>query len=171
MTLTEEIWKEFTPGYSVSSLGYVRNDLTNRTLKAWVHPIRQDKYAYIGVKIADKWMRLAVHRVVATAFIPNNNQRRCVNHLNGIKNDNRSENLEWCSYKDNIAHAQATGLMSKTSLRRKLTWAQVSVIRTLRKYNCSVPMLMRMFSVSEPTIYSILHQRYYQTPAIQEEGA
>lgn len=63
-------------------------------------------YAVVNLYNKNKKMKsLSVHRLVATAFIPNPNNYSDVNHINGIKLDNRVENLEWCSKQQNTKHA------------------------------------------------------------------
>ena len=75
-------------------------------VKTW-----KDKFGYECVTIAQK--NIFVHRLVASAFVENENQKDCINHKNGIKTDNYFENLEWVTKAENNRHAFRTGLNRK----------------------------------------------------------
>jgi hypothetical protein len=99
-----------------------------------------------------------VHRLVAQAFIPNPNNYPQVNHKNGIKTDNRVENLEWCNNRQNIIHSFKIGRVAPfggKAPRAKLTNPQVIDIKTklLQGYrNCD---LARKYNVTGTTIGDI----------------
>lgn len=115
----KEIWKpiEGHDGYIVSNLGNVKSldrtlevknrwgqyspkNLTGKMLKA-----RRFTNGYMGVNLG-RGKCFLVHRLVASAFISGDTSMQ-VNHKNGIRHDNRAENLEWLSCSDNHRHSYA----------------------------------------------------------------
>lgn len=93
------------PRYEINADGTIRNVLTGHELK---HNISSN--GYHSVELFDdsgKHKRISVHRLVATAFVPNPNNYPCVNHKDEIKGNNNAENLEWCSYKYNSNYGNA----------------------------------------------------------------
>ena len=96
-----EIWKKVDgyDNYSVSSEGRVRNDKTLRILKA-----KRSKKGYMCVGLCrnGKMKSFRVHRLVGQAFLPNPENKECIDHINCIRDDNRVENLRWCSHKENM---------------------------------------------------------------------
>lgn len=111
---SEEIWKPI-PGYDgwyeVSDRGRVRsfkkqNDErreTPRILSDW-----KNKYGYsqVGLCLDGTRIYCTVHRLVMNAFNPHPNSGKLeINHLNGVRDDNRLSNLEWCTRRENVEHA------------------------------------------------------------------
>tara|TARA_R110002126_G_scaffold35127_1_gene108520 strand:+ start:42 stop:503 length:462 start_codon:yes stop_codon:yes gene_type:complete len=87
----------------------------------------KNKYGYIQVSLSNngKQKTFLVHRLLATAFIPNPENKSCVDHINGIKHDNRLENLRWLTNKENLNafRSNPVNLITKGCIRKtKYAW-------------------------------------------------
>jgi len=110
--------------------------------------------------------RYSVARLVAIHFIPNPENKPQVNHINGDKLDNRVENLEWCTSKENIRHAFENGLkVSKVGENQnlaKLTNSDIDYIRYLLSTNTAQREIARIFNVSDALISLIKHNKLWK---------
>lgn len=72
----------------------------------FLKPVK-DKYGYLRITVSKNGTRKSffVHRLVAQAYIPNPENKPTINHINGIKTDNRVENLEWATHKEQKTHS------------------------------------------------------------------
>jgi hypothetical protein len=113
----QEIWVSlpgFNDSYIISNLGHIKkvkppfNATTDNIFKGMVK--NKTGYYRIRLTIGLKRKRYFLHRLIAKAFIPNPENKPYINHKNGIKTDNRIENLEWVTPRENNIHALEIGL-------------------------------------------------------------
>jgi hypothetical protein len=170
----EEIWKDITGYeglYQVSNFGRVKS-LERKVIQkdGGLFSVRETirkqfcamGYLYVDLYKDFKKTKFRIHSLVAMAFLKNENNLIEINHKNGIKTDNQSENLEWCTHSDNLIHAFKTGLFisvkGENKLNSKLTNENISEIKSLYKTgNFSHRSLAKKFNVCSSTIHNILN--------------
>lgn len=113
--MTEPV--EFAPDYFVYAHGVVVTKKFKKPRE--LRPANRKGYAGINYIVNGQRKSICVHRLVAKYFLPKVGGKDFVNHINGVKSDNRVENLEWCTLKENSRHARDAGLL-KTTLTREI---------------------------------------------------
>lgn len=156
-----EYWKQVVgTRYLVSINGEVSNMDTQRILE-----LNEDQNGYITVNLYDPEKRtVRVHRLVAEVFVANPDNKPVVNHLNGIKSDNRYTNLVWATSTENLQHAYDTGLKSKGS---ELSWSkltesdveQIKLMFIAGNRSCDIA---RQFGIAEGSVSNIKKGRAWK---------
>jgi len=134
--------------YEISNYGRIRNINTSKILKQQTSS-NNGYYHYTGyMTISNKQKNVSTHRIVATMFVPNPENKPEVNHRDGYKNQNDikchnfSWNLEWVLPKENIQHAKQFGLrnyIGENNPKSLITDQQViEVCELLVKYNGNI---------------------------------
>lgn len=173
---TNEVWlpvqfRGLGGHYSVSNLGRLRSEVTRRGTVAG--KIKNAFTGHAGYVLASLSLhgvdhRVGMHQLVAGAFIPNPEGKRCVNHRNGNRADNRVENLQWTTHKENSQHAMDE-LGWKEKRRRgeshpkaKVTEEKVLAIRARYAAGEMQKDLAVEFGINASTASSIISGRYWK---------
>lgn len=182
-----EVWKriENYPLYYVSNFGRIKSDERRvryvhycgkemfRILKGKILSLSKGFYAQVGLKNEGKRQKThLVHRLVAEAFIENDKNKPFVNHKDGNKLNNRVENLEWCTYRENTDHAVANNLVAygNRSNKSKLTEYQVVEIKSLLAKGYTCKDVAKKYNVHLSTI-SLINKgkNWHRVPNVNEK--
>jgi hypothetical protein len=181
-----ETWKELAHKgitFEVSNMGRVRTPARTHTYtrvrdgkkqtitrtrapQEYTPQPHHSGYLAIELRQNGERIRTSLHQLVALAFVPGFQEGLCVNHINGVKEDNRAENLEWVSFSRNTEHAWETGLVNLRGDNQptaKLTSKRVAYIRRLLQQGIKPHTLAVVAGVSEATIYYIRDGKRWAT--------
>ena len=176
-TMLEETWKDiegFNGFYQVSNLGRVKS------LGGWcgtakkkerIRTLSHTKDGYLKVRLMYKGKDITcrVHRLVAEAFIPNPKNLETVNHIDGNKENNVVNNLEWCDRIYQMEHAYKlklkTSRLGSDNTNAKLTDEDIKYIKSVyKKYSreFNTVSLAKKFNVTNRVIGLIVNNKTYK---------
>lgn len=176
--MSKEIWKDikgYEGRYQISSHGIVKS-LSRQAGTAYLKErilsqkrLTKDGYPRVALRDGVKAKEISVHRLVATHFIDNPDDKETVNHIDGDKTNNRVDNLEWSNRSEQMDHAYKlrlkTSISGSDNSQSKLTDDQVREIRQTfvkgsRKFGSAA--LARKFGVTHRTILLVVNGETYK---------
>jgi hypothetical protein len=157
-----EIWKDI-PGYGnryqASNLGRIKNVSTGNVLKGELtRGYRRHEFWDLKTK---KAKREFAHKLILLAFVNNYENKPCCNHKNGIRDDNRIVNLEWCTHQENIIHACRSGLSKIGSQRGWSKITEADAIEIVRLYRTGMKQkdIKKLYPLAQSGICKIINGR------------
>ena len=162
----KELWKPLLEykGIEVSSIGRIRKAANKRRKERILTEFPKDRDGYCRCsvqKLDGTWTSQPVHRLVAKAFIPNVWNKQAVNHIDGNRQNNKVENLEWVTPKENVIHSFRFGSRiecKQVPKRTLLTDFQISQIDILRK-SYTVNQIAKLFNIEYQSLKNIIHKK------------
>ena len=186
LKIVNEEWKDIEGQegyYMISNLGRLKTidrvitksngfeyKLKGRVIKT--HIDKDNGYERTTLPVDGRRKTAFIHRIVAKAFIPNPENKATVNHKNSIRSDNRVENLEWCTYKENTLHAKNKGRLKQPKgvnhVRAKLKESNIQEVYDLYKKGLSKSEIGRRFGISAGAVYHIVHRKTWKHVEIKD---
>jgi hypothetical protein len=133
-------------------------------------------YVYAQLNVNGRARTVRVHRLAAEAFVPNPDGKPYVNHINGIKDDNRADNLEWVTGTENNKHAGAIGLVPpfRYVYKAEMPDGDVVVAEGLadiaRKAGVTVNTVINTINRGRPGYCGIMFSKHKRATTISQES-
>jgi hypothetical protein len=142
--------------YLITKDGDIYRNITYRKLKC-----SSDKNGYLKIRLLNKSGRksMFLHRLLAIQFIPNPLNKPFINHIDGNKSNNKLNNLEWCTHKENMKHAWDNNLYKDytESIKKANNATSIEVFDTLNniKYK-SMSEMSRLLKIPFTTLRRLI---------------
>ena len=166
--LNKEIWLNvigFENKYQVSNFGRVRSlwrkvNKTDSIIKKEIilKPLKTKSYLFVNLWLNGKNKQQYIHRLVATHFLQNTENKKEVNHIDGNKHNNKVNNLEWASPKENMHHAIKNKLINnsgESNVTSKLKEKDVLEIREMFKNGVSRKYISEKYKITYSYVFRI----------------
>ena len=143
--MNKEIWKNIDGylNYMVSNFGRIKNINYRGTGKTkFIKGTKHNNYTHITLSKNNKLKAYLLHRLVAEAFIPNPENKPCINHKDCNRQNNRADNLEWCTQKENIQYMDK---LKRRVANKKLNEEEVKIIKEIKKQGYSYKKIWELF--------------------------
>lgn len=170
-----EQWKEiqgFENEYLISNYGRIKSKTrvyhcgTNHSVQKTIEEhilhvfFRKDKYVGVTLKKNGKSFSREIHRLVAEAFIPNQEKKEQINHKDGDKHNNKVDNLEWITRSENALHSYFK--LGNIKYKRNFSEQEIKEIKGLYLQGQSKNQLAKQYFCSRTTIKRIIENKSYQ---------
>lgn len=170
-----EVWKNITGYeglYQVSNYGRVKSFHNNKeTILKQFFNRKNEQYLRVGLSKNKKKTAHLVHRLVAEAFIENQDNKEQINHIDGNPSNNYVENLQWATPSENSQHAHDTLLTKDVEHYKKLNYKQVNEIFDLVWHSrLSQEEIAKIYDISRKNVYDIKYKKMYKEELKHRNG-
>lgn len=159
----------FEDKYAITDTGDVisvkRQGTTGSALK---HQIMSNGYHRVTLRDNGRKQQFYVHRLVAEHFLQNPLNKPCVNHKDGNKGNNKIQNLEWCTYAENMTHAIRNQLSHTPHFcgeqhpMHKVSAEDVSIIRRMSADGTDHVAIAKLFGITKEQVHNIVVKKHWK---------